>query len=253
MRLLPFLCLLSCSGCPAGHSEEHTPVNRPHQSATSQRTRPSRAESMVRSQIVARGVKDPRVLAAMRRVPRHRFVPAALGAHAYADRPLPIGHRQTISQPYIVAYMSEALRVQPQSRVLEIGTGSGYQAAVLAELAKEVYSIEIVAPLGIRARALLEKLGYRNIVTRIGDGYAGWPDKAPFDRIMLTAAPPQIPKPLIDQLAINGILVAPVGRSWQYLVRWTKTPEGLKKEQLLGVRFVPMTGEVQRRSGATSP
>ena len=208
----------------------------------------ARAE-MVRRQIVARGVRDKRVLAAMRKVRRHLFVPARHQAEAYADHPLPIGEGQTISQPYIVALMTEALRVGPRARVLEIGTGSGYQAAVLAEVAGQVYSIEIVEKLGQRAGALLKKLGYKNVHVRIGDGYAGWRSKAPFDAVILTAAPPSVPTPLIEQLKRGGALVAPVGLSGdQRLIRITKTRDGkLRRENLLDVRFVPMTGKARGR------
>lgn len=204
---------------------------------------------MVATQIEARGVKDPRVLEAMRRVERHRFVPAAVRPHAYEDRPLPIGHEQTISQPYVVALMTELARVRGDARVLEIGTGSGYQAAVLSVLAREVYTIEIVAPLAAEARARLAGLGYANVAVRAGDGYRGWPEKAPFDAIVLTAAPPEIPGPLLDQLAVGGRLVAPVGEPGgaQELVVVERTPAGLLRRSALPVRFVPMTGEAQRR------
>lgn len=201
---------------------------------------------MVREQIAGRGVRDPRVLAALRKVPRHRFVLPTQRESAYDDRPLAIGLGQTISQPYIVAYMSEALRLRPTSRVLEIGTGSGYQAAVLAELAREVYSIEIVPALAHRATALLQQLGYRQVHVRVGDGYLGWPEKAPFDAIILTAAPPRIPAPLLAQLRVGGVLVAPVGRGLQRLVRITRVAQGYRREELLGVRFVPMTGRAQQ-------
>ena len=205
-------------------------------------------ERMVREQIKARGVKDPRVLRAMGKVERHRFVSAALRDYAYADRPLPIGHRQTISQPFIVASMTEALNPRPGDRVLEIGTGSGYQAAILAEVVKEVYSIEILPALAKDAKALLGKLGYRNIHVKLGDGYAGWPERQPFDGILVTAAPPDVPKPLLGQLRVGGRLVMPVGTRRQELVRITRTAKGFKRERLYGVRFVPMTGEAQRRS-----
>ena len=200
---------------------------------------------MVSTQIEARGVRDARVLEAMRRVPRHRFVAPDLIKHAYLDRPLPIGLDQTISQPYIVALMTELVAPGPQSRVLEIGTGSGYQAAVLAECAFEVYTIEIVPQLGRRAASLLEKLGYENVHTRIGDGFDGWPEKAPFDGIVVTAAPPQIPQPLLDQLAPGGHLVIPVGEQSQNLVVVTRTAEGFERRTVTPVRFVPMTGKAQ--------
>jgi protein-L-isoaspartate(D-aspartate) O-methyltransferase len=198
---------------------------------------------MVAHQIEARAVRDARVLAAMRRVPRHRFVPADLREQSYEDHPLPIGHGQTISQPYIVAFMSEALGLKGGEKVLEIGTGSGYQAAVLAELCKDVYTIEIVKPLAESAQAVIKELGYKNVSVRAGDGYRGWPEQAPFDAIMLTAAPEHVPKPLLDQLKVGGRLVLPLGSYDQDLVRLTKTAEGVKREVLLPVRFVPMTGE----------
>jgi len=202
---------------------------------------------MVTAQIEARGVGDRRVLDALRSVERHLFVPEAMRPHAYEDRPLPIGHRQTISQPYIVALMTELARVGKGARVLEIGTGSGYQAAVLAVLAKEVYTIEIVEPLAMESKARLARLGYRNVVVRAGDGYRGWPEKAPFDAILVTAAPPEIPAPLLEQLAVGGRLVAPVGEGVQDLVLVEKTSRGLLRRSVLPVRFVPMTGEAQRR------
>jgi len=202
-------------------------------------------ERMVREQLEARDIEDDRVLAALRAAPRHRFVPSAQRPFAYQDRPLPIGHRQTISQPYVVALMSQLAEVAPGERVLEIGTGSGYQAAVLAELGAEVYSIEIVRPLGERARRDLRAAGYGAIHLRIGDGYAGWPEAAPFDAILLTAAPPSLPEPLLEQLAVGGRLVAPVGRGRQRLVVVERTPEGLRRREAIPVRFVPMTGRAQ--------
>jgi protein-L-isoaspartate(D-aspartate) O-methyltransferase len=202
--------------------------------------------SMVRDQIAARGVRDERVLAALRAVPRHDFVPDALDEAAYEDRPLPIGAGQTISQPYIVGIMTELARVGPVSKVLEIGTGSGYQAAVLAEVAGEVYSIEIVEPLARQAADTLRKLGYDRIHLRIGDGYAGWPEAAPFDAIVVTAAPPRVPAPLKEQLKVGGRLVIPVGDRWQELVVITRTATGFDEERVFPVAFVPMTGEAQR-------
>ncbi len=195
---------------------------------------------MVANQIAARGVRDSRVLEAMRKVPRHLFVPAAIQAKAYQDTALRIGHGQTISQPYIVAYMTQAARILPTDRVLEIGTGSGYQAAVLACLSLEVYTIEIVEPLGRKAKSLLESLEYENIQVRIGDGFDGWPEMAPFDAIVVTAAPLQVPQPLVDQLQVGGRLILPLGGKSQELVRMTRTAGGLKREILLPVRFVPM-------------
>jgi protein-L-isoaspartate(D-aspartate) O-methyltransferase len=195
---------------------------------------------MVEEQIVARGVRDPRVLAAMRAVPRHRFVPAGMIGAAYDDSPLPIGFGQTISQPYIVAYMSEALAIEPHHRVLEIGTGSGYQAAVLARLAREVYSVEIVAELAAQARATLEAMRIGNVRVLTGDGYQGWAEHAPFDRVMVTAAPPEMPKALVDQLAVGGRLIAPVGEDDQWIRVVTRLPDRIAEEKTIPVRFVPM-------------
>ncbi len=197
-------------------------------------------ELMVRDQIEARGVSDKRVLDAMRNVERHRFIPGHHVTSAYEDHPLPIGHGQTISQPYIVALMTELCELDGTEKVLEIGTGSGYQAAVLSLLAKEVYSIEIVAPLGQSAGRKLSELGYRNVQVRIGDGYLGWPDQAPFDVIILTASPPKIPQSLIDQLGEGGILVAPEGEYSQELVKITKQNGKVIKRTITYVRFVPM-------------
>lgn len=210
--------------------------------------------AMVQFQIASRGVADSVVLDAMRTVPRHRFVPLEYEADAYDDRPLPIGQGQTISQPYVVAAMTEALHLGPRHRVLEIGTGSGYQAAVLAEIVSEVYTIEIVEPLGRRAESTLTELGYRNVHVRIGDGYQGWPQKAPFDAIIVTAAPDHVPGPLLDQLKVGGRMVLPLGRVEQTLIVLTKTPDGVKREECFGVRFVPMTGEAEhhRRPSADS-
>lgn len=200
-------------------------------------------EEMVQQQIERRGVKDPQVLAAMRAVEREKFVPSDMQDIAYEDNPLPIGQQQTISQPYIVAYMTEALKLKSSDRVLEIGTGSGYQAAVLAKIAKQVYSIEIIPELGKRASELLAKEGYKNIEVKIGDGYLGWQEKAPFDAIILTAAPKKIPQPLIDQLKEGGRLIAPEGGHLQELILITKEQGKIKRQSLLGVRFVPMTGK----------
>jgi protein-L-isoaspartate(D-aspartate) O-methyltransferase len=201
---------------------------------------------MVATQIEARGVKDKAVLAAMRKVPRHRFVPAVFQGLAYSDSPLSIGEGQTISQPYIVAWMTELIEPKRTMRVLEIGTGSGYQAAVLAECVAEVDSIEVVPSLGRKAAVLLRELDYRNVRVRIGDGYEGWPERAPYDAIILTAAPPErVPKPLLDQLKEGGRLVAPVGRDDQDLVQITKTSTGFQRNVLAPVRFVPMTGKAQ--------
>lgn len=197
--------------------------------------------------LAARGIKDPRVLRAMRAVPRHELVPVEQRADAYDDRPLAIGEGQTISQPWIVARMTELVRPRRGQRVLEIGTGSGYQAAVLAELGVELYTIEIVEPLARRARRDLVRLGYGKVRTRIGDGYAGWPEAAPFDAIIVTAAPPVIPAPLKEQLAIGGRLVIPVGDDEQELRVVTRTRSGFTEETVVPVRFVPMTGRAQKR------
>ena len=198
--------------------------------------------------IRARGVKDSAVLAAVGSVPRHLFIPEGERSNAYEDRPLPIGYGQTISQPYIVALMTSLLGLRPESRVLEVGTGSGYQAAVLSRLADQVYSVEIVKPLGERARRTLTELGYRNVRVRIGDGYKGWPDAAPFDAIIVTAAPPSIPDPLLKQLKTGGKLVIPVGRTYQDLIVMTKRRDGgFDRTNVLPVRFVPMTGEAESR------
>lgn len=198
-------------------------------------------EQMVRDHIARRGVKDERVLKVMRETPRHLFVPKSLESRAYHDTPLPIGYNQTISQPYIVASMTEMLACKPEHKVLEIGTGSGYQAAVLAPLVKQVYTIEIVEPLAKQSAALLKLLGHANVEVRHGDGYAGWPEQAPFDRIILTAAPPQIPQALIDQLKPGGRLVAPEGREWQELIVIDKDEQGrVKRRRAYGVMFVPM-------------
>ncbi|MFH2008591.1 MAG: protein-L-isoaspartate(D-aspartate) O-methyltransferase [bacterium] len=223
------------------------------QAVAKQRPYRQQRAAMVRDQIEARGVTDKRVLRAMRAVPRHLFVPSGLRGRAYDDRPLPIGYRQTISQPYIVAYMTEALGPRSTHKVLEIGTGSGYQAAVLSGLVQKVFTIEIVKPLGLATRGLLRRLGYRNVHVRIGDGYRGWPKHAPFDGILITAAPPRVPQPLVKQLKIGGRLVMPVGTGRQMLIRLTRTATGVKRENLLPVRFVPMTGEVRRRRGPRSP
>ena len=202
---------------------------------------------MVDQQLLARDITDPRVVSAMRQVPRDRFVPPDRQPQAYEDRPLPIGFGQTISQPYIVAYMTQALQLSPDAKVLEVGTGSAYQAAVLGELAAAVYSVEIIAQLAERARATLADLGYDNVEVRHGDGYAGWPEQAPFDAIIVTAAPDHIPQPLIDQLAVGGRLVIPVGQERQTLTLLTRTEDGVEQETMLPVLFVPMTGEAERR------
>jgi protein-L-isoaspartate(D-aspartate) O-methyltransferase len=195
---------------------------------------------MVREQIAARGVRDARVLAALERVPRELFVPAADAAHAFDDTPLPIAGGQTISQPYIVAYMTELLELEPGHRVLEIGTGSAYQTAVLAEMAREVWTIEVVPGLAASARATIAALGYDNVRLREGSGWDGWPDAAPFDRIIVTAAPPEVPAALTDQLAPGGVMVVPVGGADQRMMRLRRTGAGVSEDVLIPVRFVPM-------------
>ena len=209
-------------------------------------------ERMVAEQIRARGVADPRVLAALRRVPRHRFIPEHLWSQAYADYPLPIGEDQTISQPYIVALMTEILELKETDRVLEVGTGSGYQAAVLAELAATVFSIDRKGGLADQARSILDSLGYRNIRIRVGDGTLGWPEEAPFDGIIVTAGAPQVPRPLVEQLAVGGRLVIPVGdRFTQTLTCVRQTGEGLKCEYYGGCRFVRLIGKYGWDGGET--
>ena len=198
---------------------------------------------MVEEQIRARGIASERVLQAMRKVPRHRFLPESLAHLAYSDRPLPIGLDQTISQPFIVAYMTDAAGISPQEKVLEIGTGSGYQAAILGELAKAVYTIEIIPELGERARSTLAEMGYQNIHVRIGNGYEGWAEHAPYDVIIVTAAPEAVPPALIDQLAVDGRMVIPVGAEHQQMLVIRKTRQGIVTRRTLPVRFVPMTGK----------
>lgn len=204
---------------------------------------------MVEEQVRARGVRQPEVLEAMAEVPRHLFVPEGYEDQAYEDRPLPIDHGQTISQPYMVALMTELLDLSGDERVLEIGTGSGYHSAVLSRVADEVYTIEIIEPLAARAAVRLKSLGYGNVRVRIGDGYGGWPAYAPFDAIILTAAPQKIPDPLIEQLKVGGRMVVPVGEVIQDLLLIVKNRDGtLTKQRMAPVRFVPMTGEVQNEA-----
>jgi protein-L-isoaspartate(D-aspartate) O-methyltransferase len=245
--------LLAVAGALSALMWQRAPSAAPARSEVRDRRAGAR-EVMVRDQIEARGVRDPAVLAAMRKVPRHEFVPEPARALAYADRPLPIGLEQTISQPYIVALMSELCAVGRGARVLEIGTGSGYQAAVMAEIvaaegarpaspAGSVYSIEIVEPLARRAREVLARLGYRAVKTRVGDGYAGWSEAAPFDCVLVTAAPPRVPEPLKQQLKVGGRLVIPVGSAQQELRVITRTPRGFEERAVIPVRFVPMTGK----------
>lgn len=244
------VCLVGCPGpeperIDVSAAPERVTDTRPAGASEQEAIRREARERMVRDQIEARGVEDPAVLAAMRAVPRHRFLPEELRGVAYDDHPVRIGHGQTISQPYIVALMTELSQIEPGDRVLEIGTGSGYQAAVLEEMGAEVFSIEIIEPLAESATKLLRELGHDRVTVRFADGYEGWPEEAPFDVVLLTAAPPQIPRPLVDQLAPGGRLVAPVGVHYQELVRLRSGPEGLVAEKILPVRFVPMTGRVR--------
>jgi protein-L-isoaspartate(D-aspartate) O-methyltransferase len=233
-RTLPLAVLLLAAECgPAMKSETDTE----HASR----------EAMVRNQILARGVKEPRLLAALRRIPRHLFLEEAYRAAAYADHPAPIGEGQTITQPYVAALMTELLELTPESRTLEVGTGSGYESALLASLSREVYSIEILPVLSQEAQARLSSLGFSNIHFRVGDGYGGWPEKAPFDAILVAAAPRVVPQPLLDQLAPGGRMVIPVGLSYQELKVYSKNRDGILAERsVLPVRFVPMTGEAEK-------
>ena len=202
-------------------------------------------EAMVRDQIAARGVSQPKVLEAMRVVPRHLFVPVEDRGAAYADYPLAIGEGQTISQPYVVALMTELLELRGGEKILEIGTGSGYHAAVMSRIADDIYSVEIIPELARRAARTLEGIGYDNVHVRQGDGYQGWPEHAPFDAIVLTAAPEQIPPPLLDQLKVGGRMVAPVGGFFQELKLIVKHHDGIETRSVEAVRFVPMTGKAQ--------
>lgn len=201
---------------------------------------------MVNDQLIKRGISDSRVIDAMLKVPRHQFLPDHLCDYAYIDGPLPIGMGQTISQPYIVAFMTELLNLQKGDKVLEIGTGSGYQAAILAEIVFEVYTIEIVESLALKAKIVLQELGYKNIQFKIGDGYMGWKENAPFNSVIVTAAPPQIPEPIMHQLKEGGKMVIPVGDYFQELLLLKKTKDGVKEKRVTPVRFVPMTGEAQK-------
>ncbi len=203
------------------------------------------AEMMVNTQIISRGVDDNRVIKTMKNTPRHLFVPEKIEKSAYSDSPLPIGEGQTISQPYIVALMTELLELKGNEKVLEIGTGSGYQAAILSQLTDICYSIEIVKTLADRSREILSQLGYDNVLVKWGDGYKGWPEHAPFDRIIITAAPEEIPQELVAQLKVGGRMVLPVGKWYQELVLITKDATGIKKETIIPVRFVPMVHPVK--------
>jgi protein-L-isoaspartate(D-aspartate) O-methyltransferase len=198
------------------------------------------ARKMVATQLLPRGISDKRVLRAMENTPRHLFVPKRLNDMAFTDRPLPIGEEQTISQPYIVAVMSELLELKGHEKVLEIGTGSGYQAAILSQLADTCYTIELIQSLADSASHLLKRLGYNNVIAKCDDGYKGWPEHSPFDCIIITAAPEEIPEKLVEQLKVNGRMVVPVGKFYQQLLLITKTEKGIKKKNIIPVRFVPM-------------
>jgi protein-L-isoaspartate(D-aspartate) O-methyltransferase len=249
MRILVVIYLiLAASGFPVP-AQEDSPLIRSHPGF---RERVAEREQMVKESVAGYAyypVTDPNVLQAMRRVPRHLFVPEEYQEFAYRNSPMSIGYGQTISQPYIVAYMTQLLDLKPESRVLEIGTGSGYQAAVLAEICDQVYTIEIIAPLAKRAEQLLKELGYTQVHVRMGDGYGGWPDAAPFDGIIVTCAPEDIPPPLLEELVPGGRMVIPVGtqRGAQYLVEVRKDRKGkIKQKAIYPVRFVPMTGETEQ-------
>lgn len=232
-RFVPILCLLFITAC--------TDTKPP---ATGDLT--AQRNAMVDQQIEARGITDPATLEAMRAVPRHDFLPMRLRSESYMDYPLPIGHGQTISQPYIVAFMTEAIRPQPGEKILEIGAGSGYQAAILAQMGADVYTIEIVEPLAEMARQTLERLGYKNIRVKHGDGFRGWPEHAPFDAIVVTCAPDKIPPDLVAQLKDGGRMIIPVGGGMeQELVLLRKKGDKVEKQSVLPVHFVPMTGEAQ--------
>jgi protein-L-isoaspartate(D-aspartate) O-methyltransferase len=242
---LPVALITGCLAVP-GDPGSDSPGGPPS-SAAGGDTRQAR-EEMVRAQIEARGIRDPEVLRAMRTVDRSRFVPEAARAIVWEDRPAPIGEGQTISQPYIVALMTELAHAGAGRKVLEVGTGSGYQAAVLAEMKAEVWSIEILPSLAKAARAALDEQGYTAVRTRTGDGYAGWPEAAPFDAILVTAAPDHVPPPLVEQLAMGGRLIIPVGRDLQFLTVMTRTADGITTEQVAPVRFVPLVREIPGKS-----
>jgi len=232
---LTLATLTSCAGEPDRPKDDSDPLAKAR-------------HEMVAGQIANRGISDKRVLDAMRAVPRHEFVPENVRDLAYTDQPLPIGHGQTISQPYIVAFMTKALAPKPTDKVLEIGTGSGYQAAVLSKLVKHIYTIEIVKPLADRAASTLKKLDYKNVTVKAGDGYQGWAEHAPFDSVIVTCAPDHVPEPLVAQLREGGKMIIPVGRAWgaQELYLLEKKDGKVQRTSVLPVRFVPMTGESQK-------
>ena len=233
------ILLMSRPSYAAELSANSSGLQRPNPHPTTTPFELQRRE-MVEDQLRPRGIEDELVLAAMSKIPRHQFLDSFWKDFAYSDRPLPIGHNQTISQPYIVAYMSEAAQISPQDKVLEIGTGCGYQTAVLGEIAKQVYSIEIIPQLAEKARRTLSQLGYKNIKVKTGDGYQGWAEHAPYDAIVVTAAPEEIPQTLIDQLKQNGKMVIPVGKWHQEIIVLTKTKDRIVAKTTIPVRFVPM-------------
>ncbi|HMI55097.1 MAG TPA: protein-L-isoaspartate(D-aspartate) O-methyltransferase [Gemmatimonadaceae bacterium] len=240
------LSSLTALGCRPRDPASESPAVTAQNPATVSDSFALERNTMVDQQIRAREITAPAVLNAMRKVPRHRFVPAQVRHLAYDDHPLPIGSEQTISQPYIVGYMTEAADISPGDKVLEIGTGSGYQAAILGEVAREVYTIEIIPELAATASKTLADLGYTNVHAKAGNGYLGWPEHAPFDAILVTAAPDQVPQALVDQLALGGRMVVPVGDIVQDMMIIEKTRNGVVKRRTIPVRFVPMTGKPQR-------
>lgn len=246
-NLVRLFCLLlgPTLGC-ASEPGAQSPAVVAQSAATASDSFALAREVMVADQIRARGIRAPAVLTAMRKVPRHRFVPAEVTQMAYNDHAVPIGSGQTISQPYIVAYMTEAADISPRDKVLEIGTGSGYQAAILGEVAREVYTIEIIPELADGARKTLAELGYTNVYAKTGNGYLGWPESAPFDAILVTAAPDEVPQALVDQLAPGGKMVIPVGEIVQNMMIIEKTRNGVVQRRTIPVRFVPMTGKPRR-------
>jgi protein-L-isoaspartate(D-aspartate) O-methyltransferase len=241
-QLIRILIGIGLGGTTAGNAQDSGATPQRFYMEKSGGAFASSANTMVERQLRARGIDDPRTLKAMAKVPRESFVPKELTARAYEDNPLPIGFGQTISQPYIVAFMTQELKPKPTDRVLEIGTGSGYQAAVLSELVAQVYTIEIVRPLAQRAAVVLQALGYKNVLVKGGDGYKGWPEHAPFDSIIVTAAPDHVPQPLIEQLKEGGRLIIPVGKTYaQRLYTYEKRGGVLKETAVIPVRFVPLT------------
>lgn len=237
------LAALTTAAAPAAHCRFHSRETMTQLTTSAETEFSTLRRQMVKSQLERRGIRDPRVLEVMRKVPREKFVLPELQSRAYEDGALPIGFDQTISQPYIVAFMTEALALTGQEKILEIGTGSGYQAAVLAEMVPEVYSVEIVEPLARRAEKILKELGYTQVRIRVGNGYEGWPEHGPYDAIVVTAAPGEIPRSLVEQLKPAGRMIVPIGVGIQELILVEKTEKGLVQRRLLPVRFVPMVDQ----------